>query len=74
MQDGIYAKINTEKGVINLGGKRRDIYKFAKKFNNKIEYVDYKKIKNFAKDSSLNIKKLQNILHKKNFNKIDIEL
>ena len=63
-----------QKGVINLGGKRRDIYKFAKKFNNKIEYVDYKKIKNFAKDSSLNIKKLQNIFHKKKLNKIDIEL
>ncbi len=57
-----------EKGIINVGGKRRDIYEFAKRFNNKIDYVSLDKLKNYAKDSSLNNSKLINILKKKKFN------
>ena len=55
-----------QKGIINIGGKKRDIYKFAKEFSNsKIEPITYKKITNFPKDSSININKFKNILNKK---------
>ena len=56
-----------QKGTINIGGEKRDIYQFAKKFSNKrIKPINLKKIKNFPKDSSININKLKNILLKKN--------
>jgi dTDP-4-dehydrorhamnose reductase len=54
-----------EFGIINVGGKRKDIYEFAKKYNNKIKSINYTKIKNFPKDSSLNSQKLLTILKKK---------
>jgi dTDP-4-dehydrorhamnose reductase len=54
-----------EKGVLNIGGKRRDIYKFAKEFSKKkISKISINKIKKFPKDSSLNINKLKIILKK----------
>ena len=50
-------------GVINIGGKTRDILSFAKKFSNKkIAKINFKKVKNFPKNSSLNINKLKEIL------------
>ena len=62
-----------EYGVLNIGGKKRDIYEFAKKFNNKkVKSITVKKIKNFPLDSSMNIKKLVEIFNRKiklkNFN------
>lgn len=54
-----------EKGIINIGGKRQEIYTFAKKYNKKLSKIHYKKIKNFPKDSSVNIEKLKKILKKK---------
>jgi len=55
------------KGILNIGGKRREIFKFAKKYDEKeIKRLPYKKIKNFPKDSSLNIIKFKRILKKKN--------
>ena len=55
-----------EKGILNIGGKKREIYTFAKKFtDNKISKINFKKIKNFPKDSSLNIEKLKFLLKKK---------
>ena len=54
-----------EKGILNIGGKRRDIYTFAKNFaNSKIQPVNLNKVKNFPKDSSLNINKFMKILKK----------
>ena len=54
-----------EKGVLNIGGKRRDIYKFAKEFSKKkISKISINKLKKFPKDSSLNINKLKIILKK----------
>ena len=54
-----------ETGVLNIGGKKRDIYSFVKKFSyKKIAKLNFKKIKNFPKDSSLNIKKLKKIIQK----------
>ena len=60
-----------EVGVINVGGKKRDIYNFAKKFSfKKIKPINLKKIKNFPKDSSVDIKKLTKLLNQR---KIDLE-
>ena len=54
-----------ERGVLNIGGKRRDIFNFAKNFaNSKIQPINLSKVKNFPKDSSLNINKLIKILKK----------
>ncbi len=64
--------ILNEKGVLNLGGNKRDIYGFAKKFENKsIKPIIFKKVKNFPKDSSICIKKLKKIIKK---NKIKLTL
>tara|TARA_B100001540_G_C15708988_1_gene597584 strand:- start:943 stop:1173 length:231 start_codon:yes stop_codon:yes gene_type:complete len=61
-----------EKGVLNIGGKKREIFNFAKKFGKKkIFPIKLKKINNFPKDSSVDIKKLKKILK---INKIKIEL
>jgi dTDP-4-dehydrorhamnose reductase len=61
-----------EKGIINIGGKKREIYKFALKFSKKnVSKISINKIKKFPKDSSLNIGKLKVVLKKKNLtNKI----
>ena len=57
-----------EKGVINVGGKKRDIYQFAKRFNRNISYISLNKLKNYAKDSSLNNSKLIKVLKREKFN------
>ena len=55
------------KGILNIGGKRREIFKFAKKYaETEVKSISYKKIKNFPKDSSLNINKFKKILRNKN--------
>lgn len=54
------------KGILNIGGKKRDIFDFAKKFSNKkIHSIALKKIKKFPIDSSININKLKSILKRK---------
>jgi dTDP-4-dehydrorhamnose reductase len=54
-----------EKGILNIGGKKREIYKFAKEFSRKkISKISINNVKNFPKDSSLNINKLKLILKK----------
>lgn len=58
------------KGVLNVGGKRRDIYEFAKKFSKKkISKISINEVRNFPKDSSLNITKLRLILKKNKLEK-----
>ena len=58
-----------EFGIINIGGKKRDIYEFTKKFvAKKITPISFRKIKNFPKDSSININKLIKLLRKKKVN------
>ena len=54
-----------EKGIINIGGKRQSIFKFAKKHNPKIKPLKISKNSNFPLDSSLNINKFKKILKKK---------
>ena len=53
-----------EKGVLNIGGKRQSIYNFAKKMNPKIKSIMIKKNSKFPKDSSLNVKRFNQILKK----------
>ena len=64
--------ILNESGILNIGGKKRDIFHFAKKFAKKnIEPISLKKIKNFPKDSSICIKNFKKIIKK---NKIKLIL
>jgi len=57
-----------EKGLINLGGKSQTVYDFAKKTNKKIEKIFLKKNQKTVMplNSSMNLKKLNKILNKKN--------
>ena len=60
-----------EKGVLNIGGKKREIYEFAKKFGKKnIKKIPVTKVKNFPKDSSIKIDKLIKIIKKNKLKKI----
>lgn len=62
-----------QKGILNIGGKKRDIYDFAKKFAyKKISKISIKQVKNFPKDSSINNNKLKNLIKKKLIKKIDL--
>ena len=56
-----FKKIINKKGIINIGGERNSIYKFAKKSNPKVKPVLIGK-KRFPKNSSMNINKFKNIL------------
>tara|TARA_B110000238_G_C16099991_1_gene427820 strand:+ start:622 stop:1305 length:684 start_codon:yes stop_codon:yes gene_type:complete len=58
-----------EKGILNIGGKKREIINFANKFSNKrIASIHLNKIKNYPKDTSLNINKLKKLLIEKKLN------
>ena len=60
-----------QKGILNIGGKKREIYDFAKKFSDKkILSINYKKIKNFPRDSSINVNKLKDIIKRKKLQKL----
>jgi len=61
----ILSKLIKYKGIINVGGKKMSIYKFAKKNNLKVLPIYLKKNDKFPKDSSMNIKKLKKILNNK---------
>ena len=55
------------KGVLNIGGKKREIFNFVKSSTKKkILPISIKKIKIFPKDSSVDIKKLKKILKNSN--------
>ena len=57
-----------EKGLINLGGKSQTVFDFAKKTNKKIKKIFLKKNQKAVMplNSSMNLKKLNKILNKKN--------
>ena len=60
-----------QKGIINIGGKKRDILNFANKFSDKkIKSINFKEVSNFPKNSSIEIKKLKKILKKNCIKKI----
>lgn len=61
----IFIKLINKKGIINIGGKKRDILDFANKFSDKkVEHINFKNVRNFPKNSSIEIKKLKKILKK----------
>ena len=63
--------ILNEKGVLNIGGKKRDIFEFARKFAKKdIKPISFGKIKNFPRDSSISIKLFRKILNRNKLKKI----
>ena len=59
----IFKKLINEKGIINIGGKRRSIYNFAKetKFNVRPSII---KGDSFPRNSSVNINKFKKIINK----------
>ncbi|MDC1095713.1 sugar nucleotide-binding protein [Pelagibacteraceae bacterium] len=63
----IFKKIINQKGIINIGGKTRSVYDFARKYNSKIKKIYLKKNKNLKLpiNSSMNLSKLNKILKKK---------
>ena len=60
-------KLIDKKGIINIGGKKQIVYKFAKKTNYKVKPVSAKKMlgKKFPLKQSMNIEKYLNILKNK---------
>ncbi len=63
----ILFKLLDKKGIINVGGKKQTIYKFAKKENNKIKKIYLKKNSKSIMpfDSSMNLSRLKKIIRKK---------
>ena len=57
----ILPKIINEKGILNVGGKSRSVYSFAKLENKNVKKLLAKK-KNFPLKQTLNLKKLNKIL------------
>ena len=57
-------KILEKKGIINIGGKSRTVYNFAKKYNNKIKKISAKKLlgSKYPLNPSMSIEKLKKIL------------
>ena len=69
----IIPHILDELGVLNIGGKKREIYEFAKKFSsNKVAKISFSKIKDFPKDSSIKINKFKKILKKNKINSFSL--
>ena len=59
----ILFKVYKKKGILNLGGPRKSIYQFAKKYNPNIQGISVKKFKNkFPSDPSMSLNKLNQIL------------
>ncbi len=62
----ILPKILDEVGIINIGSnKTQSIFSFAKKTKPDVKPISVKNVKDFPKDSSVNIRKLNNVLSKK---------
>ncbi len=60
----MFPKLIKEKGIINLGGKTKSVYNFAKKFNKKVKSVKSKVLlgKNIPLKHSMNLKKLYKVI------------
>ena len=56
-----FKKLINQKGILNIGGKKKNIYKFAKENSKFVKPISRKKT-NFPKDSSINIKKFKEII------------
>jgi len=62
-------KLINKKGILNIGGKKQIVYKFAKKTNYKVKPISAKKLlgKNFPLKQSMNVQKYLKILKGINF-------
>ncbi len=60
----IFKKILHFKGVLNIGGPSKTVYKFAKKYNKNIKkkFLMKEKKNNLPKDSSMNLDRLKKLL------------
>jgi len=60
----MFPELIKEKGIINLGGKTKSVYNFAKKFNKKVKSVKSKVLlgKNIPLKHSMNLKKLYKVI------------
>ena len=64
----ILPKLINMKGIINLGGKKSNVYEFAKKSNKKVKrkkYIFKNNAPRMMPDSSVNINKLKSILKRR---------
>ncbi len=61
----IFPKLIKKKGIINLGGKTKSVYNFAKKYNKNIKGIYSKKLlkKKIPLKHSMNLNKLNKILN-----------
>ena len=60
----LFPKLIKKRGIINLGGPIQSVYKFAKKYNNKIKKISSRTLlkKKIPINHSMNINKLKDIL------------
>ena len=61
----LFPRILKMKGILNLGGKTKSVYNFAKKYNPKVKSIKAKNFlgKNIPLKHSMNLSKLKNILN-----------
>ena len=61
----IFPKLLKKKGILNVGGETKSVYKFAKKFNKKVKGIRAKKYlgKTIPLNHSMNLKKLKEIIN-----------
>lgn len=61
----LFPKLIKEKGIINVGGETKSVYKFAKKYNKKVNGILAKEFlgKKIPLNHSMNLKKLRKIIN-----------
>ena len=63
----ILIKLINKRGILNIGGKTRSVYNFAKKYNKKVKKISASKLygKKYPLNQSMNVRKYTNIKNKK---------
>ena len=60
----ILPHIINEKGIINIGGKPRSVYSFAKIYNKKVKKINANKRSKLPLKQTMNLSKLKKIISK----------
>tara|TARA_Y100001970_G_C13748872_1_gene609969 strand:- start:359 stop:661 length:303 start_codon:yes stop_codon:yes gene_type:complete len=68
----ILPSVINKKGILNIGGKSRSVYDFAKKYNNKIKKIKANKNNKLPLNQTMKLDKLKKILIKKSQRKFNI--
>lgn len=55
-----------EKGIINIGGKSRSVYSFAKQYNDKVKKISTTKEVQLPLNQTMNLFKMKRLVNKKN--------